>query len=769
MAKQNELHFKISTGLKDLLGQDLITNEFIAVFELVKNSFDAHANEVYIVFEELNTPNAKIRIIDSGKGMTRSDLIDKWLFVAYSAKRDGTEDKKNDYRENLKSNRYYAGAKGVGRFSCDRLGKELTLFSKSKDQNSVIEKLEVDWSYFELDSKKLFKDIPVKSSTVSNFPAEYSKYNITNGTILEITNLRDIWNRDKILDLKSSLAKLILPKFNEENDDSFQIIVESKDELARDQEYISDCKRDNIEPDPKNIVNGPVENFIFETLNLKTTQIQSSVSKDGQLLTTKLIDRGEFIYEVQEENGFDLLEDITIQIFFLNRAAKWNFTNKMNTEVVNYGNLFMYKNGFRIHPYGNPRDDSYGIDARKAQGYSRHLGTREIIGKIEINGNNPALRETTSRDGGLIKNSSFEQLLDYIKIILVRLEKYVVDAKNWGVDDEDLKDLQSNDSNTGIVKLLSNISNDSKIKNIKYNDNIADILDIHEERSAKKLLKNFKRIASESNDTDLERKASELEKKLKSLQRAKEEAERLRVKEKEESQKREEKLKKTNKYLLSVGKELSTEAIGLVHHISHKLSQTTPQLDSLIRAISRDKFDKKSILKKLSDIKLNTEQVEKISRLVIRSNFDLLVSEEQSDLITYIEEYVSLHQEINELSGIEIQIEKELVEFIFLFSKINISIILDDLISNAKKANATKAKITFSSGPKNSLQMIFSDNGKGVNDEIESSMFDIGITSTIGSGVGLFTVRKLMKEMGGNVKFIGNGVILPGANFQLTF
>lgn len=769
MAKQNELHFKISTGLKDLLGQDLITNEFIAVFELVKNSFDAHANEVYIVFEELNTPNAKIKIIDTGKGMSRNDLINKWLFVAYSAKRDGTEDEKTDYRESLKSNRYYAGAKGVGRFSCDRLGRSLTLFSKSNEQNSVIEKLEVDWSFFELDSKTLFKDIPVKSSTVSNFPSEYSKYNISSGTILEITDLRDTWNREKILDLKSSLAKLILPKFNEEIDDSFQIIVESNDELDTDQKYISDCNQEDTEPDPKNIVNGPVENFIFETLNLKTTQIQSSVSEDGLVLTTKLIDRGEFIYEVQEDNSFDLLENISIQLFFLNRAAKWNFTNKMNTEPVNYGNLFMYKNGFRIHPYGNPRDDSYGIDARKSQGYSRFLGTREIIGKIEINGKNPALRETTSRDGGLIKNSSFEQLLDYIKIILVRLEKYVVDAKNWGVDDEDLKDLQSNDSNTGIVKLLSNISNDSKIRNIKYNDNIANILEIQEERSAKKLLKNFKRIASESNDSELEKKANELERKLNSLQRAKNEAETQRDKEQQEHKKREEKLKKTNKYLLSAGKELSTEAIGLVHHISHKLSQTTPQLDSLIRAISRDKFDKKSILKKLSDIKLNTEQIEKISRLVIRSNFDLLVSEEQSDLITYIEEYVSLHQEINELSGIEIQIEKELAEFIFLFSKINISIILDDLISNAKKANATKAKISFSSGPKNSLQMIFSDNGKGVNEEIESSMFDIGITSTIGSGVGLFTVRKLMKEMGGNVKFIGNDVVLSGANFQLTF
>lgn len=769
MENPNELHFRISTGLKDLLGQDLITNEFIAVFELVKNSFDAHSKEAYIIFEDLNTPKAKIKIIDFGKGMDRNDLIDKWLFVAYSAKRDGTEDKNSDYREKLKSNRFYAGAKGVGRFSCDRLGQHLKLFSKSDSKNSVIEQIEVNWYNFEIDSKKLFKDVPIKSNTIQRFPLEYERFNIEHGTILEISNLRDSWGREKIIELKTSLAKLILPKFNEENKESFKILVESKDELIKDKKYIEKCSHENITPDPKQLVNGPVENFIFETLNLKTTQIGLEISEDGKTLITRLIDRGEFIYEVTEENSYHLLYNISIQIYFLNRSAKWNFTNKMNTEPVNYGNLFMYKNGFRIHPYGNPRDDSYGIDARKSQGQRRYLGTREIIGKIEIKGENPLLRETTSRDGGLIKNTSFDQLLDCLRTLLTRFEKYVVEAKNWGVDDEELRDLQNGGSEEGIVKLLSNISNSRKVLGITYNDRIADILNIHEERSAKKLLKNFKRIALESNDSELEKKASELEKKLKSLQKAKNEAELEKELEKEEHEKREENLKKTNKYLLAVGKDLSSEAIGLVHHISHKLSQTTPQIDSLIRLISRDKFDKKEVLRKLSDIKLNTEQVEKISRLVIRSNFDLLVSEEQADLIGYIEEYVTLHKEINELSNINITIEKNLEEFNFLFSKINISLIIDDLISNAKKANATNAKIIFSSGPKKSLKMTFSDNGSGVSTEIEDAMFEIGITSTIGSGVGLFSSRKLMSEMGGKIEFLGNDKFLKGATFELNF
>ena len=85
-------YFKISSGLKNLIGSELITDNFVAVFELVKNSFDAKASEVKIIFENIYSENAKIIIQDNGKGMDYDDLINKWLFVAYSAKRDGTEE-----------------------------------------------------------------------------------------------------------------------------------------------------------------------------------------------------------------------------------------------------------------------------------------------------------------------------------------------------------------------------------------------------------------------------------------------------------------------------------------------------------------------------------------------------------------------------------------------------------------------------------------------------------------------------------------------------
>ncbi|MBI9066273.1 MAG: ATP-binding protein [Salinivirgaceae bacterium] len=84
---KDDFKFRISSQLKNIIGKELITDDYIAVFELVKNSFDAHAKNVEIKFE-----NDKIIISDDGKGMDRSDIINKWLFVAYSAKKEGIED-----------------------------------------------------------------------------------------------------------------------------------------------------------------------------------------------------------------------------------------------------------------------------------------------------------------------------------------------------------------------------------------------------------------------------------------------------------------------------------------------------------------------------------------------------------------------------------------------------------------------------------------------------------------------------------------------------
>jgi len=162
----NDLEFKISTGLKDIIGKDLITDEFIAVFELVKNSYDAFAKNVKITIEE-----DRLIIADNGKGMSLDDLRNKWLFVAYSAKKDESEDvntKKESYRDIIQERKHYAGSKGIGRFSSDRLGKLLTIKTRNNTSKNV-EELKIDWSKFEKDQNDTFETIKVSNSPENGF------------------------------------------------------------------------------------------------------------------------------------------------------------------------------------------------------------------------------------------------------------------------------------------------------------------------------------------------------------------------------------------------------------------------------------------------------------------------------------------------------------------------------------------------------------------------------------------------------------------------
>ena len=293
----NVVNFRISSALKNLIGKELITDQYVAIFELVKNSFDAYSSDVKIIFENNNDINkSKIIIKDNGKGMDYDDLLNKWLFVAYSAKKDGTEDKilgnskehndDIDYRKKIKSKRVFAGAKGVGRFSCDRLGEKLNLISLKQSENAVLENLIVDWSMFDENSKKEFLDIPVKHSILNE-----NKYEIECGTVLEISQLRDEWDRNKLLKLKCSLEKLINP--NQENtSNEFNIEVIVKEELENDEGQKHERAR----------VNGYIKNTIFETLDIKTTQIISEISTNGDVITTTLKDRGNLIYTIKEKN-----------------------------------------------------------------------------------------------------------------------------------------------------------------------------------------------------------------------------------------------------------------------------------------------------------------------------------------------------------------------------------------------------------------------------------------------------------------------------------
>ncbi len=745
---KNELTFKISSALKDIIGKDLITDDFIAVFELVKNSFDAYATKVDIYFEGIYTENPKIIIVDNGKGMSLEDIKSKWLFVAYSAKKDGSEDESFDYRDKIYVKRAFAGAKGIGRFSCDRLGKTLYLESTKKTKNTKTEALYTEWEKFEQDTKENFIDISVLHETKN-----VSDYNLKHGTILEISNLRSSWDREKLLKLKDSLAKLINPNINAKSEANFKINIHAKEEIGNDKLVSEYYKK----------VNGEIQNFIFDALGLKTTKIVSSTSKDGKYVTTQLTDGGTLIYKIKEDNKYKLLKGIDTTIYYLNRSAKYTFSRKMGISVVNYGHIFLYKNGFRIYPYGEPGEDPLKIDKRKTQGYSRFLGTRELLGQIDIISDSDELKETSSRGDGLIKTKTYQQLETFFWDTLKRLEKYVVDVQRWGLSIEEHTD-DSVGLKERVLDFILKLSETDNIIDFEYSDELFDIISSSADESVEKTIESLDKIASTSTDSRLVSQVKKASKKLSQISTVNKElvVERKGLEEKIVEVKDALELKEKEVELL---KESSNEEIVELMTIEHHINQASFRVDEhigdLFEIASKIPSHKNSIVDLINKISLENKKMASLVKFIRKANFDLLSSTVTEDLIIYIKQYIkNVYKKdyvrvVNKLLINDVTVKiNEGESFVVKFVPLEMNIILDNLLDNSYKADATKVIITLKSNKKE-LTIDYEDNGIGVPERVKKTLFDFGVSTTKGQGIGLYHIKKIVtEEHNGDIQFI---------------
>ncbi|QVI84595.1 ATP-binding protein [Pseudomonas viridiflava] len=763
------LNFRVSSHLKSIIGRDLITDDFVAIFELVKNSFDAGASEVTLSFF-----NDCLFIIDNGKGMSYDDLINKWLFVAYSAKQDGSEDADTlDYRESIAAKRY-AGSKGVGRFSCDRIGEILFLQTRKRDA-SIVNRLEVVWSDFEASAKDDFVNIDIKHSTTSDFvlPAGVS-FPYECGTVLEIGFLRSNWNRSKLKELKSSLAKLINPFGSQK--ENFSVLISAEKELAEDALILSESD----EVHPNEIVNGPVDNFIFQTLQEKTTWLRTYIDEDK--IITELTDRGKVIYKISEANIFTELNGSGFEcdIFYLNRSAKATFARRMGVNSVAFGSVFLFKNGFRVYPIGEPGDDSFSIDRRKQQGYSRYLGTRDVLGKIEVFGNDSNFKESSSRDKGLIETSAYLQLHDvFWKKCFLRLENYVVGV-NWRIKyDSDLQDshhLGRDEVKSRIIDVINRLSNSPGVHVDYFADDLLTIID-SKTKDFDSTIENLSSIAEKLGDKRLLDEAKVAQARYHEMLRAEAEAIQYAETERVERHKAEALILKTEKALKTeVDKNLFLTSLqshdkDVLESLHHQVIIYASNAINLIEASlftmnSSTLLSREDLQETFENLLLLNQQVIAASRFATKANFKIDSNAITADFAAYLEQYVEKICKVYK-SKVSISVSKKVKDFNIQFKPIEISIIVDNLIDNSIKARATKVEIEISKLQANAIRILVRDDGVGLSDEIDESetIFEKGVTTTSGSGLGLYNVRQLLQNVNGAIELIESDY--SGTTFEI--
>ncbi|UWR42081.1 ATP-binding protein [Phaeobacter inhibens] len=771
------LPFRISTHLKDVIGRDLVTNEFVAVFELVKNSFDAGATKVHI---EINPDNDRLTIVDDGKGMSASDIKKKWLFVAYSAKADGTEDDETeDYRDKIRASGNYAGSKGIGRFSCDTLGTNLKLFSKSDKGKKKTSQLTVDWEKFENDSQTEFEEIKVDLDPDSELPHVETVAPLSgSGTVLEISGLRHRWDFERVQRLRSYLAKLIDPFGTTESAVVSSTLV-------------------GFTGDEGN-VNGPIKNDIADVLKDKTARISVSIT-DDEIVST-LVDRGRLIYKISEPSTYTALagSEVSGETYYLNRSAKQTFSTRMKVRPVEFGSIFLFLNGFRVFPIGEEFDDTFGLNRRKQQGQSRRLGTRDVLGRVDVSAPLRMFREASSRDAGLIEDAHSRELIDAIlKQMILRLERYVVGV-NWPdkADQERETDegLHSDPAKLRILQIIGGLARSQDIEILKYDENIVELADAREDAS-RKALKDLMIIAEREGDEHLLKRIEETKSRIAELERseqeAQQEAKRL-AEERARSDARISQLVRQTEFL-AASQDLDAERIQLLLHqvniySGHIHSGTDRALntarnslemlnevddmepDDLLDLAGSFRHDIRQLMDDISYIRLENDRLQSVSRFAPNIRVDLDTNEIKGDLIAFLTEYFDV------MIGDENNFPKPSfdgggLEFQCTFSPFDLAVVVDNLIDNARKARAQN--ISFSTRKAKSekrIEMLVVDDGVGLDSRRldPTRIFEKHYSATVGgTGLGLYHVSQVLNDMGGKIE-LDNTSEAGRADFVIT-
>ena len=675
---EEKLHFKVSSGLKDIIGKDLITNELVAIFELVKNGYDADATEINLI---INSYENYIIIQDNGKGMNRDDIENKWLFVAHSEKKD--------------SDKVYAGSKGIGRFSCDRLGTKLKLISHKDEEAS---ELKIDWGEFEKDSLTKFEELDV---TYTSLDVVEDRFIQKSGTILNISNLRDTWDLNRVNKVIEALQRLVNPFVDDGKIKINVKYISSSSGIAELDEYIS--------------------NNVASVLDKKTIYIECEI-KEKEISIT-LYDQEKIIYSFKIENN-TILKDIYFKIYYLSTAAKNNFTRIMKTTPKDYGSIFLYKNNFRIFPYGEVDFDALGLNLRKTQGFNRYLGHRELLGWINITDSENHFNEVTSRDRGFVTNSytiEFEKV--YMELVHRPLESYM-QLINFG--NSDIDEIETDDTEA-IQKLIRRFK--------KYKFTVAPTY-YELPKIAQPLEKKFE-LLDDANTTLSEKK--ELQKNLKKATIE------LR-KENEEVKKEKQKIDKENIRLKNeieikekiISNEKPVRQDMLFHELGKAGKELTVTLQKMIRLMTLEEYEKFS--DSIYKIRRTSDKLSSIKKQILRLNFESFSNLENIELKSYLKSYVD-----NLIDDtVKLKVSLGIGE---LYQNINVydfGTLLDNLIINAQERNAKDIHIFFDED--NKIMHFTSDTGPIDIDPIEN-IFNIGVTSKRrGTGLGMYICQQICKD-----------------------
>lgn len=414
--EDSRLTFTVDSHLLGELGERLVTKNYIALSELIKNSYDADSTKIKVGFKDAGTGgeeenSGEIQISDNGTGMTFEEVRDYWMRIATP----------NKLRNPISGEfgRRKTGSKGIGRFACQRLARILVLQTTARLSRGELEHTEVtfEWKRF------------VPGTDLSQIPCEYRTFRDGDGRpglSLRLIGLRERWTERDFHMLRRQVLLLSIAKGTRrkgyKEDPGFDVGVDAP-------EF----------PLGKGVL-------IDQFMNAGWGTLEGRVDPTGKVqlnLEAKYVGEKEYEFSGRSPE----LKGLRYEIAWIPRDKKYFRDTKTLTiglvseALLEQGGVRVYSDGFRVYPYGDPNDDWLGIDrdvarrkgsvedavlqelakrlslnpARVLLDYPRH---QSLIGRVFIDtAGGTAFRIKMDREG-LVENDAYRSLIRILRLSL---------------------------------------------------------------------------------------------------------------------------------------------------------------------------------------------------------------------------------------------------------------------------------------------------------------------------------------------------------------
>jgi signal transduction histidine kinase len=459
--------FRITARTVLELGSELISSDIIAFYELIKNGFDAgtksgveiHFNIVlrrnqYLLareralkstvfsraivefaIDQLNPDAAAhlldcargklktattsdqflaalddayglndITISDTGSGMSLSELTNNFLVIGTASRKRYVESalKRGDTKSP------YLGEKGIGRLSAMRLGEKLSVETAtvSDDRFNV---LSIDWAEFSsIDA--MLSDIDVRPGVGGPKPTPS-----WSGTHIRIGALAEDWTKARVRKMAEyDFARLTDP-FNDPKRRPRVALFWNGERL--DIPWMEKALLNASHASLKGVY-AIEEGAPVLRCDLVASNLGFEHPKETESSVVRSIDLQALLVGNERELPASAMTSIgpfKFEMYWFNRRLLSRIEGVGELKAVRnlqerWSGILLFRDGFRVFPYGDDDDDWLGLDRRALRRSGYTLNKTQFIGRVEISrGANPQLVDQTNREG--LRETAEQQVL----------------------------------------------------------------------------------------------------------------------------------------------------------------------------------------------------------------------------------------------------------------------------------------------------------------------------------------------------------------------